>query len=374
MPLQNFVDNQLPTIKAAWLNIVDVLTTSVFASAATPAAARTAIDVTSATTQAASGGSALIGFLQTGAGTVARTVQDKLRDLIALADFSSAANYNTAAAAPTSEIAVGFIATGGPTNVNVPADGAAGVEVIDIPSARKGLVTTTYGATGGPYWHGQKARGTLAAPTKALNGDVVFSIGGRPYGPAGFASSTVAIIGTINEDANTNSPISQWTIEVSDSAHVRQVVHKYLAAGNTMPLQPAFLVPATVTANATGDTTAATVNWGAAIYDQGSNFAANNFTAPVTGKYHFGVILRGTGLAAGNTFFQVSLVTTARTIALIEINPGGIIFGATALTLSGGIDVPMTAGDVANVTFRADGGAKIVGYAAASFFSGRLVC
>ena len=47
MPLQNFIDNNLPTIKAAWLNAIDVLHVTVFDSAATKAQARTAIDVPS---------------------------------------------------------------------------------------------------------------------------------------------------------------------------------------------------------------------------------------------------------------------------------------------------------------------------------------
>lgn len=43
MPLQNFVDGQLPTIKAAWLNAIDGFYTTLFASATTAAGARTAI-------------------------------------------------------------------------------------------------------------------------------------------------------------------------------------------------------------------------------------------------------------------------------------------------------------------------------------------
>lgn len=45
MALQNFVDNSLPTIKAAWLNTVDVLTTTVFQSATTASAAASAIGI-----------------------------------------------------------------------------------------------------------------------------------------------------------------------------------------------------------------------------------------------------------------------------------------------------------------------------------------
>src|SRR5690606_22502945 len=40
------------------------------------------------TTLAASGGSALLGFLQSGTGAVARTAQGKLRDVVSLADFT----------------------------------------------------------------------------------------------------------------------------------------------------------------------------------------------------------------------------------------------------------------------------------------------
>lgn len=47
MPLQSFVDNNLPTIKAAWLNAVDAFYFTLFNSATTAAGARTAIDVPS---------------------------------------------------------------------------------------------------------------------------------------------------------------------------------------------------------------------------------------------------------------------------------------------------------------------------------------
>jgi hypothetical protein len=46
MPLQNFIDNSLPTIKAAWLNSLDAFYTTLFNSATTPAAARTALGST----------------------------------------------------------------------------------------------------------------------------------------------------------------------------------------------------------------------------------------------------------------------------------------------------------------------------------------
>lgn len=46
MPLQNFIDSQLPTIKAAWLNAIDAFYFTLFNSATTPGAARTALGST----------------------------------------------------------------------------------------------------------------------------------------------------------------------------------------------------------------------------------------------------------------------------------------------------------------------------------------
>ena len=46
MPLQSFVDNTLPTIKAAWLNAVDAFYFTLFNSATTAAQARTALGST----------------------------------------------------------------------------------------------------------------------------------------------------------------------------------------------------------------------------------------------------------------------------------------------------------------------------------------
>ncbi len=48
---------------------------------------------------AASTGSSLVGFIQSGTGAVATTVQTKLREIVNIADYSTSGNYDTAAAA-----------------------------------------------------------------------------------------------------------------------------------------------------------------------------------------------------------------------------------------------------------------------------------
>lgn len=87
MPLQNFVDNSLPTIKAAWLNALDSFYTTLFAEATTPAAARAALGSTAvgdavftAATEAA--GRAALGIVDE---TVIDYLVDTIADLKAIA-------------------------------------------------------------------------------------------------------------------------------------------------------------------------------------------------------------------------------------------------------------------------------------------------
>jgi len=86
MPLQNFVDNSLPTIKAAWLNALDSFYTTLFAEATTPAAARAALGSTvvgdavfTAATEAA--GRAALGIVDV---TVVNYLVDTIADLKAI--------------------------------------------------------------------------------------------------------------------------------------------------------------------------------------------------------------------------------------------------------------------------------------------------
>lgn len=59
------------------------------------AAARTTLAATGSAELAASGGSALVGFLQSGTGATARTVQSRLRDRVAAKDFGAAGDGST---------------------------------------------------------------------------------------------------------------------------------------------------------------------------------------------------------------------------------------------------------------------------------------
>ena len=81
----------------------------------------------------------------------------------------------------------------------------------------------------------------------------------------------------------------------------------------SMPGQPAFsVVPTSTQSNITvNDETV--VAFGTEIYDIGSNFASNTFTAPVTGKYQLNVNLRLQDVDSAAAYYHINLVTSNRT-------------------------------------------------------------
>ncbi|MFM7855367.1 MAG: hypothetical protein ACKO96_26440, partial [Flammeovirgaceae bacterium] len=77
---------------------------------------------------AASSGSSLIGFIQSGAGAVARAEQDKLRDVVNVKDFGAVGDGttdDTAAVDLTADNAKSFTATGTTLNATPPLGASA---------------------------------------------------------------------------------------------------------------------------------------------------------------------------------------------------------------------------------------------------------
>lgn len=147
----------------------------------------------------------------------------------------------------------------------------------------------------------------------------------------------------------------------------------------TLPKQPAFLAYNSVTdTNVTGNGTIATVNFDTEVFDQGNNFAANTFTAPVTGKYRFSTNVRILELTNAADVV-ISLVTSNRTIHLFWWSAGTIGGGGILIT-GGSALVDMDAGDTAFITAYVNGigadTADVFGHATflSTSFSGELVC
>ena len=138
--------------------------------------------------------------------------------------------------------------------------------------------------------------------------------------------------------------------------------------------QPAFLAfNSSPRLDVTGNGDVYTVPLDTELFIQGSNFATNTFTAPVTGFYQFNCSVHGLQLVGTNSV-ELQLVTTARTYTFG--NNSGAFVGDNIIGFS--ILVPMTAGNTASVVYTVSAGTKTVDvFGAASdprtMFSGYLV-
>ena len=147
----------------------------------------------------------------------------------------------------------------------------------------------------------------------------------------------------------------------------------------TAPAQPAFFVyPSARITDVTGDGTSYTAVYNTEVFDQGSNFASNTFTAPVAGKYQFNVNVSLLGIVSGHTTCIITLVTSNRSIRThFKANVFSQTGAGDQNNFNGSVLTDMDASDTAYVTINVGGGSKVVDFDGdaniASAFSGFLV-
>ncbi len=140
----------------------------------------------------------------------------------------------------------------------------------------------------------------------------------------------------------------------------------------TMPLQPAFSAKVNSDQTNVAVGSDVTVVFGAEIYDVGSNFASNTFTAPVTGKYQLSFMMYTQAIDSAATYVQMQISTSNRGYFII-FDPD---FGqdATYWTFSLSILADMDANDTAIVQYAQSGGSAQTDINGNSYFTGFLAC
>lgn len=125
-------------------------------------------------------------------------------------------------------------------------------------------------------------------------------------------------------------------------------------------------------ANATGDGTAYVVAFNTESWDQGGDFAANTFTAPVTGKYRFSYTISVDDLLVGHT----SLLLSIGGIVVERCNPYAVADASGFCLLSGAIDLALNAADTVTMSVTVSGSTKTVTVkgttASGTYLSGQL--
>lgn len=146
--------------------------------------------------------------------------------------------------------------------------------------------------------------------------------------------------------------------------------------------QPAFFAQLTsIQSSVTGDGTEYQVPFDAIIFDQDSNFASNQFTAPVTGIYLFQVQIAVQNVNATHTTGLAFINTTAfGDINIFDMSPIKICDSNNNFIIQGSYLTKMTAADVAKVNLQVyftNKTINVFGSATSgtgTFFSGYLVC
>ena len=139
----------------------------------------------------------------------------------------------------------------------------------------------------------------------------------------------------------------------------------------TKPLQPAFMASGVVTANLPISTAGTILAFNEA-FDQGSDFASNTFTAPVTGKYQLQYSLRIDDIDTAAAWVRPMLVTSNRVNSDMIKDPGVLSSDPEYWSFSMSILTDMDAGDTAVVKWGQSSGAAQADFAQGSF-SGYLV-
>ena len=146
----------------------------------------------------------------------------------------------------------------------------------------------------------------------------------------------------------------------------------------TMPAQPAFMAgPAAAQTNMANDTT---IVLGTEVFDVGSNFASNTFTAPVTGKYQLNAAIRLQSVDSASTYVYLQINTANRdyynVITVPRDHAAGPGFDLAYWNLSISVIADMDANDGAIMKFGYAGGTQQVDTSASggTVFSGALIC
>jgi len=142
----------------------------------------------------------------------------------------------------------------------------------------------------------------------------------------------------------------------------------------TMPTQSAFCVTKDGNLSNLSINASTTVTWQTERFDQNSDFSSNTFTAPVTGKYAFHVILYFLQVDADAAYVESILVTSNDAYSSI-FNPTSFDADSAYHTIQINVIADMDANDTAYVrVYLNNTGAAQMDINADSFFSGALIC
>ena len=291
----------------------------------------------------------------------------------------------------TTKVAVSNLTAGlaGTASINI--NGTVGATTPTTGAFTSGTFSTTLGVTGTSTLATVNASGSILAASGGnylTTGAAPVYIGGRSTTGDGYIGVNMKV-GVGNYVVNGFAgqiifgPTGAWDFNTAASGTAGNAVSDTSkmtisnAGAVTMPTQPAFLAYNSVEdLNVTGNGGVVTVDFDTEVFDQGSNFASDTFTAPVTGRYRFSTAVYLTGIVAA-TSISLTIMTSNRNYSVVYL--AGTYTGDQEINGSALCD--MDAADTAYVRIIVGGmagnTADIYGDATSTlytYFSGELVC
>lgn len=255
----------------------------------------------------------------------------------------------TPGTASKGKISITATASAGDTTTSITNASQAGARTYTIPDA------------------GASANFVMSEGTATINGSKTF--GSPVLLPDGSASATAWAFSADSGNGAYRIGTDNWALSAANAK-----IWETSSAGHiTQPLQASFLVTdGTGASNVTGDGTVYTQLWPTEVFDQGSNFASNTFTAPVTGRYLLTVNVMLDNLLAAHTGRELRLVTSNRDYR----NNYNFLLAETDHSMDIAVIADMDENDTATVTLVVSGSTKTVDIdpdARFNFFSGSLI-
>jgi len=184
--------------------------------------------------------------------------------------------------------------------------------------------------------------------------------------------------GIADPGASTDHALLRWNGATGDAVQDSTIIVDD-SGRMTNPSQPAFLVYKSADQNNLPLNTENTIIWQNEVYDQGSNFASNTFTAPIDGRYSLSFVLKVNQIDLDTSYYVFRLVTSNRTISYLFF-PAAVYTTDTGDSIfMGGFPFDMDASDTAYVViFPHNSGVAQLdvqeGGGQGSYFGGFLIC
>jgi len=142
----------------------------------------------------------------------------------------------------------------------------------------------------------------------------------------------------------------------------------------TKPLQPAFSVRKSSDQNDINQNSSVTITFDTEVFDNNADFASDQFTAPVTGKYNLHLLFRLDQIDTGANYYQTTITTSNRnyTMTLDPNYSADVDYTSFAFSVLADMDANDTA---ACIIYQAGGSQQTdLNSGNDTMFMGHLVC